>query len=129
MPHYHITLKQGRSDTLTAEFASVNDVKELFNQVSTAQIQNIKEIVYSKDLNINYTQKTYINDNFKEECKFIAQSEKIAKSYAIYKVKKDLTPQMLQTSLIKNKIHLDNEPIQTLINCLFTVRATPDQNT
>ncbi len=129
MPHYHITLKQGRSDTLTADFASVNDVKELFNQVSTAQIQNIKEIVYSKDLNINYTQKTYINDNFKEECKFIAQSEKIAKSYAIYKVKKDLTPQMLQTSLIKNKIHLDNEPIQTLINCLLTVRAMPEQNT
>lgn len=129
MPHYHITLKQGRSDTLTAEFASVNDVKELFNQVSTAQIQNIKEIVYSKDLNINNTQKTYINDNFKEECKFIVQSEKIAKSYAIYKVKKDLTPQMLQTSLIKNKIHLDNEPIQTLINCLLTVRAMPEQNT
>ncbi|MDD3437348.1 MAG: hypothetical protein PHC64_09385 [Candidatus Gastranaerophilales bacterium] len=123
MPHYHITLKQGRSDTLTAEFGSVNDVKDFFNKVSTARVTNIKEIVYSKDLNINYTQKTYIDDNFKEECRILAEEEKRAKIISLYKIKKDITPQIIEQSLIKNKILLDDKPIQRIINCILTVRA------
>lgn len=124
MPHYQVTVKQGRSDTLTLETNSVNDIKDLFNQVSTATITSIKEIVYSKDLNINYTQKTYIQDNYNNICQLIAQSETKAKQLTIYNVKKDITPQQIEQSLIKNKIYIDDEQITKLTNCLLsTLRA------
>ncbi|MDY0327557.1 MAG: hypothetical protein RBR07_04835 [Arcobacteraceae bacterium] len=124
MPHYQVTVKQGRSDTLTLETNSVNDIKDLFNQLSTATITSIKEIVYSKDLNINYTQKTYIQDNYNNICQLIAQSETKAKQLTIYNVKKDITPQQIEQSLIKNKIYIDDEQITKLTNCLLsTLRA------
>jgi hypothetical protein len=60
---YHVTLNQGRTDTLTVEADTVSDVRTFFETVSTANITMIKKIVYSKALGIGSAHTTFLPNN------------------------------------------------------------------
>lgn len=116
MKKFHLTLTQGRSDSLCIESSSKDKVLNFFKTVSTAIVSNIKEILYSKDLNINYTPTTFIPTDFYQKIEVFCATSQNARVYTLYNVKKSVTLQQLKKDL--RKLYIDGQEIIEIYNVL-----------
>lgn len=124
MPLYHVTMTQGRSDSFYVECSSVSVLKNFLNQVSTANIDNIKEVVYSKVYNVNYISKTSESSNYDFELNLLLSSANHSKILKIPFPKKDLISSNVLKSSIKNLL-IDGEKIIKIV-CINRVEGLPD---
>lgn len=106
---FHITLTQGRADTLTLEADSKADVVNFFTPITTAVISNIKEIVFSKEHNINYVQQTIEETSSFKSVTVLSFSNSYAETFEFFNVKHSVTKQDIINQM-KNLFIL-NEPI------------------
>lgn len=114
---FHVTLKQGRSDSFIIEADSKNDLLSFFQSVSTAVVTSIKKIVFSKDLNINYAPKIPFDEPFYREVLIFAKSATKAKVFKIYFVKKTVTKDILFNQF--KKLNIEDEKIIDIYNIQF----------
>jgi hypothetical protein len=117
MPLYHLTLSQGRSDTVTCESSSQTKLLDFFKTVSTAVVRNIKEIVYSKDYNINYTPSSYIEEGVYHRVVVYASSQNYSKTFVLFNIKQSVTEDKIKKQF-KNLL-INNEPIIDFIDITF----------
>lgn len=114
---YHITLSQGRSDTIYLESSSKSKILTLLNTISTAVVRNIKELVYSKDYNINYVSKPFEPSPTYHKVIIFALTENYADTITLYNVKKTVTKELLQKQF--KKLMINNEPIIDFFDIQF----------
>uniref|UniRef100_UPI0040478318 hypothetical protein n=1 Tax=Aliarcobacter sp. TaxID=2321116 RepID=UPI0040478318 len=114
MPHYHVTLNQGRADSLTLEMDSKNDVLSFFNNVSTAIVSSIKQIVYSKELGINFVSRTISKEPYFSKILVTAKSKTKAKVFTLYYVKQSIKDEQILKSF--QKLYIDDEIITDIYN-------------
>lgn len=117
MNKYSVSLKQGRTDTLTLEADSITDVLTFFNTVSSAVVSSIKKIVFSKEYDINYIASVPVSAPFYDEVLVFAKSENKAKVFKLYFVKKTVTKEDLFNEF--KKLNIDNEKIIDIYNIQF----------
>jgi len=111
MSMFHITYNQGRTDNVTLEANSHLNILEFFNQVSTAGVTIIKEILFSKNYNINYIEHNRYDEPFDRELRVMVETKKHKnKIITLRFAKKDLTKQQI-TKLVKQYAQVDDEPI------------------
>ena len=115
MPLYHITMTQGRSDTFTVESSSYNKIKQMLNSLSTANIDNIKEIVYSKDLDINYSIKTTEANLSNSQMNVLCKSKKYTKLFHFPLVAKNLSVDKV-SNIFKKHFLINGEPVIEILN-------------
>jgi hypothetical protein len=103
---FHVTLTQGRADTLTLEADTKSDVISFLTAITTATISNIKEIVYSKEHNINYVPQAVEQT-----------SENYAEVFYLYNVKHTVTKE----KIIEQIQHLNilDEQINDVVSVTF----------
>lgn len=107
---FHITLSQGRADTLYLEANSKADVISFLESITTAVISNIKEVVFSKDYNINYiNQIVEQTTSFKTVSVFVL-SKTYAETFELYNVKHSVTKEQIIKQM-KNLMILDENII------------------
>lgn len=102
MFYFHVTLTQGRGDSLTVEMDSKTDVLNFFTSVSTATVTNIKKIVYSKELGINYSKSTFFPVGFYKQVNVLATNGKEAKVFELNHVKKTITEKKILETFKRN---------------------------
>lgn len=104
MSIFHVTLSQGRADTLYLYSSSASKVLSFLNSVSTAIVRNIKEVLYSKDLNVNtisYSPPVYVGSvPIYHKIIFTAYTSSYSKTFTLYNVKKSITLQTLRVSMM-----------------------------
>lgn len=89
--YYHVTVTQGRADTLLLEATSSSDIKSLFSALSTVVVTNIKKIVFSKKLNINYVSKSFLNEPFYHTVLVFVKTQNYADVIRLFNVRKTVT--------------------------------------
>lgn len=114
---YHISLAQGRTDTIYLESSSKSKVLSFLNTVSTAVVRNIKELVYSKDYNINYTPKPFEPTQTYHKVIVFALTQNYADTITLYNVKRTVTKELLQKQF--KKLYINNEPIIDFFDIQF----------
>ncbi len=114
---FHVTLKQGRSDSLVFEANSKADILSFLTSVSTAIVSSIKKIVYSKDLNIDFVPSVFVDELFYTEVLIFAKSQTKAKVFKIYFVKKTVTKDILFNQF--KKLNIEDEKIIDIYNIQF----------
>lgn len=114
MSYFHITLKQGRSDSMILESPSKLAILSFFNSVSTAIVSGIKKIVYSKDLKINYVPSTPTNEAYYKEVLVFAKSKTKSKVFRLYFVKESITKDKILNQF--KKLNIDDEKIIDIYN-------------
>lgn len=117
MNKYSVSLKQGRTDTLTLEADSITDILTFFNTVSSAVVSSIKKIVFSKEYDINYLSSIPVYVPFYSEVLVFAKSQTKGKVFKLYFVKKTVTKEDLFKEFIKLKI--EDENITDIYNIQF----------
>jgi len=122
MNKYHLTLSQGRADTIYLEADSKNKILNLFNTLSTAVVRNIKKVVYSKAFNINYTEKPYVRVPVYHKVEIFALSKSYSQTFTVFNVKRSVTKEMLETEY--KKLLINDEPIIDFFSIVFF--RTPD---
>lgn len=88
---FHVTATLGRADSMILEADSLNDIKSLFSAISVAVLTNVKKIVYSKDLNINYSKKTFIDEPYYHTVNIFVKTDNFASVIKLFNVKKSVT--------------------------------------
>jgi hypothetical protein len=126
MPLYHLTLSQGRSDTVTCESSSQTKLLDFFKTVSTAVVRNIKEIVYSKDYNINYIPSNYVEEGVYHKVIVLASSENFSKTFVLFNIKQSVTEDKIKKQF-KNLL-INNEPITDFIDITFYTEGDSPTN-
>ncbi len=116
--HYHVTLTQGRADTLTLESDSKGDILTLLNSVSTAKVKNIKKIVYSKDLQINYTNSIFQSVGFYKQVNIFVTAKGQAKTFQLRHIKKTVTKQHL-IDMFKKYVLVNGNNIEDVYSIIF----------
>jgi hypothetical protein len=114
---FHVTLKQGRSDSLTLEADTKSDILTFFNTTSTAVVSGIKKIVFSKELNINFIPVPFVNSAYYKEVLVFAKSETKSKVFRLYFVNKSVTEDILFNQFLK--LNIDDEKIIDIYNIQF----------
>ena len=118
MPHYKVTLNQGRSDTVVVEATSVTDVKTFFETVSTAVITIIKKIVFSKELLIGSVATTYIPNNQDKYLNVMVKNEKgFTSTLNLAFPMKNLEEKKIIATIKKNLL-INGSKIEEIINIL-----------
>lgn len=114
---FHVTLKQGhRSDTIYLESSSETKVKNFIKLTSTAILISLKKVVYSKNLDINYSITNFIETKtHNEELEIILQSKSFCDVVNIKYTKKNLTKDTI-VNTIKKYLYLNGEPILNIIS-------------
>jgi len=116
MKIFHCTLSLGRSDTIFVESSSKAKLLSFFNTVSEAVVRNIKEIVFSKDYNINYKPYEYIPESTYSKVIVQALSQNYSQTYVLHHIKKSVTEEELKKQfkklVIKNEAIIDFVTIQ-----------------
>lgn len=107
---FHVTLTQGRADTLYLEANTKSDVLSFLSSITTAVISNIKEVVFSKDYNINYIPQTYEQTTSFKTVSVFALSENYADTFEFYNVKHTVTKEQIIKQM-KNLMILDENII------------------
>lgn len=117
MSWYHISLAHQRTDTIEVQSKSKDKLLSFFNSVSKSIVRNIKEIVYSKSHNINYTPKKYIPSDTWKKVLVSARSKNHSKVFTLFNVKKTVT----QRDIINNfkNLYIKTEPITDFSEILF----------
>lgn len=113
---FHVTLSQGRSDSLIIESDNKISALNFFNTFSTAVVQSIKNIVYSKKHDINYTTKVNNKSTTYYKVEIFCKSKHYAKIFTLYDVMKSVTKQQLINDF--KKLYIDNEPIEDVYNII-----------
>lgn len=114
---FHVTLSQGRSDSTILESSSQNDVIQFYKLVSTAVLSSIKKIVYSKDLDINYSNPIVnIEDTYSQLLVF-CKSKTQAKVVNLYNVKKTIKEKEILASI--KTLTINGEKIEDVYNIQF----------
>lgn len=124
MPLYHITMTQGRSDSFYVECSSSPILKNFLTTVSTANIDNIKEVVYSKEFDINFVKKTNESISYDLELNIFCSSKNYSKTIKLPFIKKNLSSTNIIKTIKKNLL-INNEKIENII-CLNRVEGLPD---
>lgn len=106
---FHVTTKLGRSDTQILESSSLSTLLTFFSNVSLAVVRNVKELVFSKDYNINYTNQNYVPEDTYYKVLIFAYSENHSQKYALYDIRKTVTHQQIETQF--SKLYIFDEPI------------------
>jgi hypothetical protein len=117
MSHFHVTLTQGRADSFTLEANSLNDLKTFLTSISTAVIRSIKKIVFSKELNVNYTKQIVSYEPYYHSVLVFCKSNNYADIIILYNVKKSVSENDILNSV--KKLTLNNEPINDVWNIQF----------
>jgi hypothetical protein len=114
---FHVTLTQGRADTLTLEADTKSDVISFLTAITTATISNIKEIVYSKEHNINYVPQAVEQTSCYRCVTVFATSENYAEVFYLYNVKHTVTKE----KIIEQIQHLNilDEQINDVVSVTF----------
>lgn len=124
---YHITMAQGRSDTFYLHATTKQKVLNFLNTVSTAIVRNIKEVVYSKNYNINFSNDTpFIPSATYHKVIIFAYSKKYSQQFILYNVKKTITEDFLKEQY-KTLLILD-EPIIGFFNISFYDEVSRSEN-
>jgi hypothetical protein len=118
MPYFQVTLNQGRTDTVTAEFFSFQDCKTFWNSVSTANITSIKEIVYSKELNIGTALTSFTPSNNNTYLNIMVRNSNGENGVInIQHPIKNLSKEQIIKSVKKNLL-LNDKPITNILNIM-----------
>jgi len=114
---FHLTLKQGhRSDTMYLESSSETKVKNFIKLTSTATLISLKKVVYSKNLDINYSITNFIETkSHNEELEILVQSNSYVDVINIKYTKKNLDKETI-VNTIKKYLYLKGEPIINVIS-------------
>ena len=124
---FHITCSQGRADTFYLEALSHSKVLIFLNTVSTAIVRNIKQVVYSKQFNINYISGApFVPSLVFHKVIVYAFSKSYSKQYTLYNVKKTVTKSIIETEF--KKMLIDNEPIIGFYDISFYNEVTKSEN-
>jgi len=114
---FHTTLSLGRSDTLVLESTSKSKLLTFLTTVSKAVVRNIKEIVYSKDYNINYTPKIFEPSEIYSKVVIQALSQNYSETYILFNIKKSVTKKDIQKEF--KQLLINNEPIVDFVSITF----------
>ena len=114
---FHVTLSQGRSDSIYLESSTKSKVLTFLQSVSTAVVRNIKEVVYSKDFNINYVQKPYVASDSWYKVIFVAESKNYAQTFTFFNIKKSVSPDVFEQQF--KKLFIKNEPILSIFDIQY----------
>lgn len=106
---FHLSLFTGRTESLKVESSSHTKLIDFFTTFSTSIIRNIKRIRYSKELFINYTDKTYLQEEVYKKVIVTALSENYSKIYTLFDIKKSVTEDILKSQFMK--LYIKDEPI------------------
>jgi hypothetical protein len=112
--HFHVTMTQGRADSFTLESNSLNDLKTFLSNISTAVITSIKKIVFSKELNINYSSRSVVVEPYYHSVSVFCKSDNFADIITLYNVKKSITTKDILDNV--KLLTLNNEPIIDIYN-------------
>lgn len=124
---FHITMSQGRADTFYLESSSKSKVLSFLTTLSTAIVRNIKEVVYSKNYNVNYVSKSpFVESLAYHKVIIFAYSKNYSKQFTLYNVKKSITQEQLETAY--KKLFIINEPIIGFYDISFYNEIAKDEN-
>jgi len=126
MPLFHSTLTMGRSDTIVTENSSKTSLLTFLKTHSKAVVRNIKEIVYSKDYNINYTPTTFVPSETYDRVVVQALSASYAESYILFNIKRTVTEKDIETQF--KKLLINDEPIIDFVNIIFYEKGDSPTN-
>lgn len=115
---FHVTLSQGRADTLHYQSSSKNTLLSFLNAVSTAVVRNIKEVVYSKAYNINYVKKPpFVPLSVYHKVIVVAYSDNYSQAFTLFNVKKTVTQEILEIEY--KKLFINGEQIKGFYDIQF----------
>lgn len=114
---FHLSLAGSRTDTITVESPSKSKLLEFFNKVSLSVVRNIKEIVFSKDYNINYVDKPFISQGRYKKVIVTALSATHSKIFTLFNIKITVSKEQIMTEF--KKLLIENEPIIDFTSILF----------
>lgn len=114
---FHVTVTQGRADTFYIEADTKGDVLSFLGSITEATITNIKEVVFSKDLNINYIPQTQEYETAFRVVHVMAFSDSYAENFELFNVKHTATKDSIIAHM-KNMFILD-EPIIDVADITF----------
>jgi len=117
MAMFHSTLSLGRSDTVIAECSSYTVLLDFFKRTSKAVVRNIKEIVFSKDFNINYISKDFTPGETYSKVIVQALTKSYSDTYILFNIKRSITEEDLQTEF--KKLFINDEPIEDFVSITF----------
>lgn len=118
MAYFHVTYNQGRTDNVTLEATSHLSIMSFFQEISTAKITMIKEILFSKEHQINDRNQIVVEEPFSREIRAMVQTKKHKNKIITFRfAKKSLTKDQI-IKLIKQYVQIDDEPITKVINIL-----------
>lgn len=109
---YHITTQLGRMDSFFLEADSFNDVAELIEQISEADIINIKKVIFSKRLKVGTTESENIIPTHEDSIykwSFFCFSNNYSKQIDLYNIKPTTTKAEIE-KFLKTQLIVD-EPI------------------
>ncbi len=127
MSIFHVTLSQGRADTLYLHSTSKSKVLNFLNSVSTAIVRNIKEVVYSKTYNVNYSFKPpFVPSAVFHKVIIFAYSKSYSQQFTLYNVKKSITQEYLETEY--KKMFINDELITGFFDISFYNEVAKTEN-
>ena len=127
MSLFHVTLSQGRGDTLYLESPSKTKLLDFLKSVSTAVIRNIKQVVYSKTYNINFTHSApYVQGLTYHKVIIFAYSKNYSQQFVLYNVKRTITKEQLEIQY--KKLFILTEPIEGFFNIQFYDEVAKSEN-
>lgn len=124
---FHVTMTQGRADTFYLQSSSKTKILTLLNSLSTAVVRNIKEVVYSKTYNVNYTLKApFVPSSVFHKVVIFAYSKNYSQQFTLYNVKKSVTQELLETEY--KKMFIKDELIIGFFDISFYDEVAKDES-
>lgn len=112
-----MTIRQGRSDSLTLEANSKSDILTFFSATSTAVVSGIKKIVFTKDLSSSSLNVPFVSSPFYSQVLVFAKGKTKSKVFRLHFVKKTVTDEILLNQFLK--LYIDDEQITDVYNLQF----------
>jgi hypothetical protein len=126
MPLFHSTLSLGRSDSIVTENTSATSLLNFLKIHSKAVVRNIKEIVFSKDYNINYTSVPFLQGDIYDKVIIQALSSSFSETYILFNIKRTVTKEDIQKEF--KKLLINNEPIIDFMSITFYDKGVSPTN-
>ncbi|BFU77180.1 hypothetical protein ALC152_03950 [Arcobacter sp. 15-2] len=109
MKMFHFSTSFGRGDSVTVESSSKSKLLTFLTTYSDAVVRNIKEIVFSKDYNINYTPTPYVASNTYDKVIVQALTQNYSQTFILFDIKISITEDILKQQFLK--LYIKDEPI------------------
>ena len=115
---YHVTLSQGRADSLYLEATTKSRLLNFLGKISTAVTRNVKKVVYSKAFNINYVNKeVYKMKNVYYKVVIVALTKDYSQSYTLFNVKNTVTKEIIEDAY--KGLLINDQPIIDFFDIQF----------